>query len=101
MKWEVHLVMYDDCLKEKHLDDWVAHKLANFFFFSQNTVFTRKNDWQAIVIQTWVLGKQFSENEQCETVTSRKTIANICFSNKFGAFKQKLEFGKLVSLLQA
>lgn len=47
-----------------------------------------------MIIQTWVYGRHFSENELNEPITSRKKQIVFVDNYKIQAFKQKLEFWK-------
>lgn len=59
----------------KHLRDGLnlPDELAVFFLLLQDTISFLNNDWQIVVIQTWVQGKFFLKNEQSQPVISGKT----------------------------
>lgn len=58
------------------------------FFFSLSTVYTWKNNWQAMVMQTRIYGIYFFKSEKSEPITSRKATDGTYDKN----VKQKLEF---------
>lgn len=49
------------------------------FFHRMPFLFERVTDRQTVVIRTGVFGSNFSENEQNEPVTSRKSTDGICY----------------------
>lgn len=57
---------------------WLACVL-NRPLFSWSIIFTWKNDWQTVVIGTWVFGRKFLEIERGKPITSRKTSKSICW----------------------
>ena len=57
--------------------------------FSPNIL---KNNYQAMVIQTWIFGRHFLENEHDEPITFRKTTAAFTAKQNIRAFKGKLGF---------
>lgn len=45
-----------------------------------------------MIIYTWVFGKHFLENEQVDSVTSRKQLTVFADNDKIHIFKKKIEF---------
>lgn len=76
------IVKHDDHLEEMHLCDRVLSWIRHFFSWNIRTM----------VIQTWVPGRHFSENESNELVTSKAQLTALVASYKIQAFEQKLEF---------
>lgn len=69
---------------------WAAIELAGFveaFFYLKD----RLTDYG---IQTWVFGKHFLGNEQCEPVTKEKQLKMFVVDDKIQALEQKSEFYK-------
>lgn len=58
----------------------------------------RTIDRQTTLIQIWVSGRGFLENEESEPDTSRATTDSIVANDKIWAFKQKLEIWKTCAL---
>lgn len=71
-KWEVytkHFICWSKNLilrKSKCVANWVVN-WTNWFLHVIH--FYRKNNWDKLVIQTWVLGGHFLENKQSASIT--------------------------------
>jgi hypothetical protein len=47
-------------------------------FFMKHHFYLKEQLADKLIIQIWMFGRHFFKNEQCETVTSRKTTVSIC-----------------------
>lgn len=102
MEHEVHithfccLLRYNDCLRGKTLS-WTSISFHGTFSSQERMI-----DRQTMVIQTWIFERYIFSNEQSESVTSKKTtdLALLIANDKIWAFKQKLEFWKIICITE-